>query len=67
MNFKKLLEMNSITQSELSRKLNISRGLVTHWVVGRVKPTQIKHFIVMSEILNIKLEELVKIFYKEVM
>jgi len=51
-------EQNSMSQSELSRALNISRGGVNRWEKGDAHKMSLENAIQLCELLQISLDEL---------
>lgn len=58
MNFKELLKKNGVKQSELAKKLNVSRCLVYYWCKGTKRP-KLEIILKISDILNESIEAIV--------
>lgn len=67
MNFKFIdkLKKSNVTRKQLAYELGVSRGMITHWVVGRIKPVRIEHYLKMAFLFECDIKEVVEIFYND--
>ena len=61
-NFKKVLNQQGITQSELARAIGVTRQCVNRWMQGSNHPN-IKHIKQISAYLKVSIK---KLFFEEV-
>ena len=65
MTFKQLLKEKDFSAAQIARRLNLTSSAVSGWVRGISSPSY-THFVKLSKILDVSIEELVRCFAKEV-
>lgn len=61
MNFETLRQKNGLTQTELSKKLNVKQQLISRWENGLGKPS-LKLITKIARTLGVSVEEILECF-----
>lgn len=62
--FDKLLLINNFTRSEMAEKLGVTTGIISLWISNKRFPS-FKNLISMSNILGVKVDEIVNSLRRE--
>ncbi|MDE7191236.1 MAG: helix-turn-helix transcriptional regulator [Clostridia bacterium] len=61
MTFREILKSNDMTCARLSRKLGVSRSLVSLWAAGKSTP-KLEIVPVLAKLLSVSVEEIINCF-----
>ena len=63
--FKQLLYEKFASQNDLAKEINVSKQLVSRWIIGKNQP-RLEEVLKLSKALNVSTETIIKCFVKEV-